>query len=186
MSHFRRTGNGIHCAFTAVEVTLLRHLALQVLELLSESGPDVQSDDPLAIAIGITSQDRLPEDPALARLFPDAYENPEHAGEFRRYTEHGLREGKVRRLESVLAVLDGERAGSDGRSVLLDDGEAEMWAMALNDIRLTLGVRLEIDADAEERFAALNDDDPEKGAYSVFAWLGWLQQTLIESLAGLA
>ena len=43
-------------------------------------------------------------------------------------------------------------------------------------------VRLEIDDDAEERFAALPDDDAGKGAYAVFAWLGWLQQTLIDAL----
>ena len=180
MSHFRRTARGIHCAFDSVEVRLLRQLAEQVLSLLSDGGPDVHSDDPLAIAIGITSHDRLPEDPALARLLPDAYENPEHAGEFRRYTEHGLREGKIRRLEELLAQLSEDRTTS---AVLLDDGAAQSWAMAINDIRLTLGMRLNIDEFAEERFAAKPDDDPEKGAYAVFAWLGWLQQTLIEALS---
>lgn len=180
MSRFQRTSRGIHSTFDQVEVQVLAHLVDQVLGLLAEGGPDVHSDDPLAIAVGITSNDRPPEDPALARLLPDAYENPEHAGEFRRYTEHGLREGKIRRLESVAAGLS---EAKDSGSVLLDDEAAQVWAMAINDLRLTLGVRLEVDEFAEERFAELPDDDQQKGAYAVFAWLGWLQQTLIESLS---
>jgi hypothetical protein len=177
MNGFRRTSRGIHATFSAVEVEVLRHLIDQVLELLVESGPDLHTDDPLALSMGISSSDRLPDDPAVARLLPDAYENPEHAGEFRRYTEHGLREGKVSRLRELQGAL-----ADDGRSVLLDDDRAEAAAMAINDLRLTLGVRLEIDDDAEERFAALPDDDAGKGAYAVFAWLGWLQQTLIDAL----
>ncbi len=36
--------------------------------------------------------DTIPEDPVLARLLPDAYrDDPEAAGEFRRYTEPALR-----------------------------------------------------------------------------------------------
>lgn len=178
MSQFRRTSRGIHCTFSDIESALLRQLARQVLELLTEGGPDVHSDDPLAIAVGITSHDQLPTDPALARLLPDAYENPEHAGEFRRYTEHGLREGKIRRLEELLEALGQDEAVT----LLLDDDRAQAWAMAINDIRLTLGVRLAVDDSAEERFALLEDDAPEKGAYAVFGWLGWLQQTLIEAL----
>jgi hypothetical protein len=179
MSAFRRTSRGIHATFDPVEVELFRHLINEVLDLLNASEQEVGSDDPLAHAVGISTSDRLPDDPALARLFPNAYENDEHAGEFRRYTEHGLRAGKVARLHHVASALE----GGGSRNVLLSDEDAQIWAMALNDLRLTLGVRLHIDESAEERFTSRGDDDPEKGAYAVFAWLGWLQQTLIESLS---
>ena len=47
-----------------------------------------------------------PEDPVLARLLPDAYrDDPEAAGEFRRYTEQDLRSGKVAAAQTVLATL---------------------------------------------------------------------------------
>jgi hypothetical protein len=178
MSAFHRTSRGIHATFDPVEVELFRHLVQEVMELLDASGQEVGSDDPLAHAVGISTSDRLPDDPALARLFPNAYENDAHAGEFRRYTEHGLRAGKLARLQQVLAALE----GGGSRNVLLNDVDAQVWAMALNDLRLTLGVRLHVDESAEERFASRPEDDPEKGAYAVFAWLGWLQQTLIEAL----
>lgn len=178
MSGFRKSSRGIHATLNPVEVDLLRHVISELLDLLRDDGSPSHSDDPLAQAVGITTNDRLPEDPALARLLPDAYENPEHAGEFRRYTELGLREGKVLRLESVLSDL-----GSAGpQTLVLTPEQAEIWSMAINDIRLTLGVRLQVDEAAETRFAALPDDDPQKAAYGVFAWLGWMQQTLVEAL----
>ena len=52
-----------------------------------------------------------PDDPVLARLFPDAYEDDgEAAGEFRRYTEMGLRDGK-REAAGGGAGLAGGAAG---------------------------------------------------------------------------
>jgi hypothetical protein len=178
MSGFRRTlTRGIRGSFDPVEITLLRQVMKDLVELLSS--PQEGHEDPLAAAIGISSNDRLPEDPALARLLPDAYGNPEHAAEFRRYTEHGLRESKRARAQ---AVLDDLGEGDRPRSISLDDQRAEIWAMAINDLRLALGSRLEVDADAEEKFQSLADDDPRKSAYAVFAWLGWLQETLIEAL----
>ena len=40
---------------------------------------------------GSTRRRQRPEDPALARLFPDAYEDPDDADEFRRFTQRDLR-----------------------------------------------------------------------------------------------
>lgn len=170
MSGFYRDGE-IKAALSAAETSVLQQLAQELLHLLGESD---QHDDPLAAALGISTNDRLPEDPALARLLPDAYQNPEHAGEFRRYTEHGLREGKRERLEQLLSGLGGE--------IRLSNEDAERWAMAINDIRLFLGTRLDVSEASEDEFAQASDDDPRKAGYAVFAWLGWLQQTLIEAL----
>lgn len=153
------------------EASVLQQLTQELLHLLGEVD---EHDDPLAAAVGISTNDRLPEDPALARLLPDAYQNPEHAGEFRRYTEHGLRDGKRQRLEELLHVLSSEAA--------LDNDAAERCAMAVNDIRLFLGTRLDITPDAEEQFSQLAADDPRKAGYAVFAWLGWLQQNIIDQL----
>lgn len=161
----------ISASFSDAERTVLKQLADELLTLLGESD---DHEDPLAAAVGISTNDRLPEDPALARLLPDAYQNPAHAGEFRRYTEHGLREGKRARLEALVTQLDEE--------ISLTDDEAMQWAMALNDMRLFLGTRLEVTSDSENEITALGDEDPRKAGFAVFAWLGWLQQSLLEIL----
>lgn len=161
----------ISASFSDAERTVLKQLADELLTLLGESD---DHEDPLAAAVGISTNDRLPEDPALARLLPDAYQNPAHAGEFRRYTEHGLREGKRARLEALVTQLD--------EQISLTDEEAMQWAMALNDMRLFLGTRLEVTSDSENEITALGDEDPRKAGFAVFVWLGWLQQSLLEIL----
>lgn len=170
VSGFHRDG-AIVATLSDAERSVLEQLTSELLHLLGEAD---EHDDPLAAAIGISTNDQLPEDPALARLLPDAYQNPAHASEFRRYTEHGLRDGKRQRLEELAAGLGGR--------IELSNEAAQRWAMAINDIRLFLGTRLEIEPNSEEIFDRIPDDDPRKAGYVVFAWLGWLQETLIEAL----
>ena len=66
---------------------------------------------------------------------------------------------------------------------LLTQEQAQMWLMGLNDMRLALGTRLNVTPDSQERFAAMEDASPDKGIYNLFAWLGWLQEILLEILA---
>jgi hypothetical protein len=55
--------------------------------------------------------------------------------------------------------------------------------MGLNDMRLALGTRLNVSADAQERFAAMSDESADKGIFNLFAWLGWLQEILLDVIA---
>src|SRR5215472_12708228 len=92
MEMFRPTRDGGASVWlSAGEATLLRTLVLPVMELLGErSGPaDVLDDLEKLLEEGVPP---TPEDPVLARLLPDAYQDdPEAAGEFRKYTESWLR-----------------------------------------------------------------------------------------------
>src|SRR5690606_40038985 len=91
MSHVKRTGQGIKVRLEAEEIALTRALMEQMLALLGDAPG---ADDDLA-SIGIAENAAKPDDPVLARLFPDAYEDDgEAAGEFRRYTVRGLRYGQ--------------------------------------------------------------------------------------------
>lgn len=175
MSGFHRDGL-IQGSLSPAESSVLRELTDELLRLLGQAD---HHDDPLAAVVGISTNDRPPEDPALARLLPDAYQNPEHAGEFRRYTEHGLREGKRARLEELQRNLG---STDSGVSLSWDDQTAQRMAMSLNDIRLFLGTRLDISPTADEEFELLADDDPRKAGFAVFSWIGWLQQTLVDAL----
>ena len=96
----------------------------------------------------------------LARLFPDAYRDDEEtAVEFRRYTEHSLREAKHANARMALATLDGP--GTEHR---LTDEEVQAWLGSLNDLRLALGTKLDVTEDWHEQAADLDRDDPAAGA----------------------
>jgi hypothetical protein len=63
---------------------------------------------------------------------------------------------------------------------ILPEEKAQMWLMGLNDMRLALGTRLNVTPDAQEKFAAMSDESPDKGIFNLFAWLGWLQEILLD------
>ena len=114
----------------------------------------------------------------LARLLPDAYgDDPEAAGEFRRYTEHGLRSGKVAAAQTVLATLP-----AAGGRVRLSAGDAEAWLRALNDVRLALGVLLGISEEYERELADVTGADPRSAYLHVYDFLTFLQETLVRAL----
>jgi hypothetical protein len=71
---------------------------------------------------------------------------------------------------------------SDDGTVDLDHESANAWLGAINDIRLALGVRLKVENSSHEELELLAPDDPLRGVYAVYTWLGWLQETLLSSL----
>ena len=169
-----------------VEAQLLGYLFGQLLDLLG-SGDEAAapSADPLAVELGLsdlgveTAPVTRPEDPALARLFPDAYRDDEKAAaEFRRYTESDLRSGK---RERVRCALDSLPSASGGRFAL-EEKQALCWLGALNDLRLVLGSRLGLESDEQEPGADLAPDDPLRDLVPVYQLLGYLQETLLEAL----
>jgi hypothetical protein len=179
---FRRSlGGRIVLRADVVERGILTDLVGQLVEFVApEDEPDA---DPLARLVGIDPDAERPDDPALARLFPDAYaDDDEAAGEFRRFTERSLREAKLANAAVVLDALD--RAG-DKDKVTLSDDEARAWLGTLNDLRLTLGSRLGIDEDSHELVASLAEDDPAFAVFHVYDWLTFLQETLVQALTGL-
>jgi len=120
-----------------------------------------------------------PEDPVLARLLPDGYrDDPAAAGEFRKYTEPALRSAKHAAAQQMLDTLP--EAG--GRIQLTSD-QALSWLKALNDVRLALGVRLDVTEEFEEQWSRLKPDDPQWSAFEVYAWLGAVQESLVQALA---
>ena len=127
-----------------------------------------------------------PRDPALDRLLPSAHrQDPALAAEFRRLTEHGLRELKAANLATAIAAL----LDSDGDKVMLDQEQAQATVVALTDVRLLLGERLGLhtdeDADAlQDRLEVASEDDPQLYLSACYDFLTWLQETLIQALIG--
>ncbi|MEU2339720.1 DUF2017 domain-containing protein [Streptomyces sp. NPDC006654] len=190
-------GGGAAVALDDVEISIIRSLAVQLLELIGPGPAEDAPDDPLA-ELFAEGPSEAPADPVLRRLFPDAYGDPErppqspekaaeqqaHSAEFRRYTENDLR---ARKRESALAVirsLDALAPAEEGVAVLeLAPGESREWLGALNDLRLAIGSRLDItDEDDTDLLYRLPDEDPRKPMVMAYLWLGGLQETLVTTL----
>jgi hypothetical protein len=112
-----------------------------------------------------------PDDPALRRLQPTAYEDDTEAeGEYRRLMENELQAGR----RDALRVL-AETAARDR----LTSEELDAWLRALTDLRLALGTRLDVSEDVYQR--EIDPRDPRAYELSVFAYLSWLQEQAVEA-----
>ncbi|MQA02713.1 MAG: DUF2017 family protein [Streptosporangiales bacterium] len=180
---FRRKRDGSFAArFDAAEAGVLHTLFAELVAMLDDgeegSSTGATAEDPLAGIFTSYQQRSKPTDPATARLLPDAYgEDADAAAEFRRYTEGDLRAGKIDAARTA-----GDSLGAGGR-IELSEQQAHAWLRVLNDLRLTLGTRLDVTEDHEEVFGPLAEDDPRKQAWYVYNWLSYLQESLVQALA---
>lgn len=189
--HFEATpGGGAAVALDEVEIAILRSLAVQLLELIGPGDQAADGEDPLA-ALFAEGPSEPPSDPALARLFPEAYGDDDTelraaSAEFRRFTENDLRTRKRDDALVVVRTLDALTPAGDGAAVLtLTADECRNWLGSLNDLRLTIGTRLEVsddDGGEDGSLYRLPDSDPRKPMVMAYLWLGALQETLIETL----
>ncbi|WP_055696206.1 DUF2017 domain-containing protein [Streptomyces prasinopilosus] len=189
-------GGGATVALDDVEISIIRSLAVQLMELIGPGPAAEASGDPLA-ELFAEGPSEPPADPVLRRLFPDAYGGPgepasaeddeerrAHSAEFRRFTENDLRAGKRENALAVIRSLDGLTGDGGGGAVLeLSAEESRKWLGALNDLRLAIGSRLEIgDEDDTDLLFRLPDEDPRKPMVMAYLWLGGLQETLVSTL----
>ncbi len=179
MSNFEKVGDGYSLDLTLDEAQILINLVEQLLELLGEGDffHHYDSSDPLAQLLAMPSEIVTPDDPVLLRLLPNGYADPEAASDFRRYTEPQLRGAKQKNLRLVreqLTVLVDENLGG-----VIEGLDSDVWLKAMNDLRIALSIRLEINEDSFETFELLPDEDPQKPVYAVYFWLGWLQENLL-------
>lgn len=173
---FRRSVTGrISIHLDVVEAGMIRSLAEQLIALVET---DTSTEDPLEAMVGINPNAAPPDDPALSRLLPDAYrDDAEASGEFRRFTDRTLRDGKVANARMVLADL----AAESGRFRIPPD-HVVPWLMFFTDVRLVVGTRLGItDEEIASQIHDLPDDDPRAGMGHVYDWLTFLQETLVRS-----
>ena len=192
---FHRVRREVRARLADGERRVLHDLFSEVYELLEPPSTDeagAAEDDPLAELVGIGGSTRPPDDPALARLLPDAHrDDPRASAEFRRYTESGLRARKREGLQLALRTLD------HGPVLHLHEPEAAAWLVALTDVRLVLAERIGLctddDHDLLERALldlARSEDEEEAAAaqqlamtLALYDFLAWLQETLVVAMA---
>ena len=187
--HARR-GGGVMATFAAHEADLLRNLVAQIIELLRHESAVPDEGDSLESMLDFTGPTTAPDDPVLARLFPDAYRDDEEAaGDFRRFTESDLRSGKASAAAAVIddleaAGLGDEPEGGTMVDVELDTARAMEWLKAFNDVRLALGTRLGIED--EKTAEQVPDDDPRAVVFEIYHWMSYLQESLVHALSARA
>ncbi|CAM5723737.1 hypothetical protein STENM223S_02976 [Streptomyces tendae] len=72
-------GGGAAVALDDVEISIIRSLAVQLMEIIGPGPAEESGGDPLA-ELFADGPSEPPSDPVLRRLFPDAYVDPEGAG----------------------------------------------------------------------------------------------------------
>ena len=113
-----------------------------------------------------------PEDPSLRRLFPPAYEDADDEAEYRRLMGDELAAGRLRALQVLEETADRDR---------LSAAEAQAWLTALNDLRLALGTRLDVEEGT--LLDGLDPRDPRAPELAVYAYLSWLEEQLVAALS---
>jgi hypothetical protein len=145
------------------------------------------TQDEVAVLRGLPDQLRtvLGEDedePVNRRLFPPAYldvADVERDSEYRRLMHDDLVEEKLANLDLVTGSLGRGSTTVRRWTVELTDEEAAAWLGVLNDLRLALGVRLDITEDFD---GDVDDTDPRAPALRLLSYLGWLEEQLLVAL----
>ena len=196
---FRRKGDRFVAKFDAMERRVVADLMEQTREIVAPldtppppSTGDAFDDIVAGLGVSVAAEEQEPledpadRDPALDRLLPTAHRGDEEvAAEFRRLTEHDLRNRKATNLATAIDAL---RGGSGDRLELTRE-QAQAVLVALTDTRLVLGERLGLrtDEDAlvlDERIATLDADDPAVYAASFYDFLTWMQESLTTAMLG--
>jgi len=111
--------------------------------------------------------------PELRRLFPPAYQDDaELQEEYRRLTIDDLADRRREALQVVEETVDADH---------LTEEQLNAWLGVVNDVRLVLGTRLDVTEDSYLRPPP--QDDPRFAQFALFAYMGFLEENIVEALA---
>jgi hypothetical protein len=170
---------GITGYLEPAERELLRGLFADVIAMLEPEARENQ--DPLSALIGLDMDVQEPTDRAVRRLLPNVMKDDGAASlEFRQLTERSLREGKIGALRAASLGLDKD-------DLTLTETDARHWSTALNDVRLVLAERLDIQDEADAEHVHLMQDwsqaeDVESYLALVYNFTTWLQESLVQAM----
>ncbi|MFN8050062.1 MAG: DUF2017 family protein [Acidimicrobiales bacterium] len=110
------------------------------------------------------------DDPSIARLFPAAYGGDEerNAG-WDALARRELVERRLEALETVESLLSRDRCTADELNAVM---------RSINDVRLVLGTRLDVD----ESGVPASLDEADRGTYAVYEHLGFLLSLAVRAL----
>lgn len=157
--------------FEPLEREVIGDLTATVCEAIIARAQSAPKDE-LAEMMGLSSGHKdAPEDPSLARLFPNFLQDGDEEFEgdnslLRSMNENDIAKEKLRNLQVVNAAL-GPTGGVD---VVVEEADAHAFVSGLNDLRL---------------FVAAGDM-PEEGALAdrdaIVEWLAFAQDSLLQAM----
>jgi hypothetical protein len=164
--------------FEPGEATLVADLVDQVRQMLAGRRTEALTDPLVKITGMAMAPGTPPEDPAMARLLPDFHASDVELSAGMRM----LHEPDLIALKdaSAVALLDSLPRG--GGTVHLDHDTAQAWVSTLNDVRLALGVRLNITEDDYEPPADADPDGMQMALFATYRWLSAVQDSLVTAL----
>lgn len=149
---FRRRGGRYVVSLSEEERSLL-------LEVCRQSRALLEAEDPSS-------------DPAVARLFPPAYQDdPLQNLEYETTLGETPRNGKLQ----AIATLERTARAAD-----LSEEELLAWMGVVNDARLVIGTRIEITEEATERDYPEGHHDHE--SFGIYVYLTWLEDRILRAL----
>lgn len=168
------------------EAALLKNLATAMIGLLDERESSSPADELEEITGIKTGNAEPPKDPTLRRLLPDFYRSDDQepspdVADSLNAALRSLHEPAIVDAKRVAAQRLLSTVPEDGGRFELSEDDANSWIAAVNDIRLTLGVMLEVGPDGPERLPA---DHPLAVHFDVYQWLTVLQEYLVLVLMG--
>ena len=130
-----------------------------LLELCKQSRALLETEDPSS-------------DPAVARLFPAAYQDdPLRNLEYETNLGGAPRSGKLDALDTMERTIEAQELSED---------ELLSWMGVVNDLRLVLGTRIDVTEESTD------EDFPSKSrhhdVWQVYQFLGWLLQEMLSAL----
>jgi hypothetical protein len=153
-ARIRRTKRGdFELRIPSAERDVLRELPGRLLDLLDDGDPA--------------------NDPALQRLYPSAYlDDPAAAAEFDGFVRDELTAQRKNAIDTMARTIDAAKVSED---------ELLGWLAAVNDLRLVLGVRLNV---TEESLPEDFSDDAERErSFAVYAYLSYLEEEMVDALS---
>ncbi|KKC01944.1 DUF2017 domain-containing protein [Mycobacterium nebraskense] len=180
-------GPRFRSALASHEAALLRNLATAMVGLLDERESSSPADELEEITGIKTGNSDPPKDPTLRRLLPDFFHydandpSAPDAADSLNAALRSLHEPEIIDAKRLAAQRLLDTVPGDGGRFELTEEDANAWVAAVNDIRLTLGVMLEVGPEGPERLPA---DHPLAVHFDVYQWLTVLQEYLVLVLMG--
>ena len=175
---------------------LLAKISSEIITLLDAPADDAD----LLHALALDERREPPEDPALLALLPYMSEDQQEATALRTLTEDTLRMTKSERLVRIVETME-ELAASGEDALEVGADEAWEWLCALNDMRLVLAQRLDVnspqDVERVTRRAEIffspqpdfNEDDLDFGPNrmedviaALYVVVTWWQDSLLQAV----
>ncbi len=180
-------GPRFRSALASHEAALLKNLASAMVDLLDERESGSPPDELEEITGIKTGNAQPPSDPTLRRLLPDFYRNegddslPRDVSDSLNAALRSMHEPEIIDAKRVAAQRLLNTVPDNGGRLELTEEDANAWIAAINDVRLTLGVMLDVGPEGPERLPA---DHPLAVHFDVYQWLTVLQEYLVLVMMG--